>query len=71
MMNLLISELQPVNAVLDWPALWADNLDSDLQSGPVEIEPSDYLEPLPNDRLPAWYQPRVTALRILIVGSDR
>ena len=68
-MHLVISEFQPADVVLDWPSLWADDLDNDLNLGPVEIEPSDYLEPLPSDRLPAWYQPRIGALRILIVGS--
>lgn len=70
-MNLLISEFQPADAVLDWPILWADDLDGESKLGPVEIEPSDYLEPLPNDRLPAWYQPRVAALRTLFLGGNQ
>jgi hypothetical protein len=67
-MNLLISELQPLDAVLDWPTLWAENLDGDQPFRPVEIEPSDYLEPLPTEGLPAWYEPRISALRKVIIG---
>jgi hypothetical protein len=39
--------------------------------GRAGLRQADHLEPLPNDRLPAWHQPRVAALRTLIVGSDR
>ena len=68
-MNLLISELQPLEAVLDWPIRWAEDLDAEVVPRAIESEPSDYQEPLPADRLPAWYEPRILALRLAIAGE--
>jgi hypothetical protein len=68
-MNLLISEHQPLDAVLDWPTLWAEGLDAEEARRAADVEPSDDLEPLPTGHLPAWYEPRISALRQAIVGE--
>jgi hypothetical protein len=68
-MNLLISEHQPLDAVLGWPPLWAEGLGDDATRAAIEAEPSDFLGPLPTDRLPAWYEPRISALRRALVGG--
>ena len=67
-MNLLISEIQLVDAVLDDATVWIDGLDSDLALVSVEPEISEWLDDAPSNPRPFWFQPRLSALRSLIVG---
>jgi len=68
-MNLLISELQSVDAALDNMILWSDDLGSDLVLGSVEIETFEYQGQFATDRGPVWFQPRLSALRQLFGGE--
>jgi len=68
MVNLLISELVPMDVVLDRAIPWMDDLESYLSTLPTEPEAlEDHEQPAPG-RWTAWCEPRLSALRQLIAG---
>ena len=68
-MNLLISESLPVGAVLDRAIPWLDDLDDYLASLAADDEICEHEGRIATTREPAWYEPRVSALRQTILGD--
>lgn len=67
-MKLLISELLPVDAGLDRAIPWADDLDDYLVSLAAEDEICEHEGRIATTGGPAWYEPRISALRQAILG---
>ena len=67
-MNLLISEALPVDAVLDRAIPWIDDLDDYLASLAADDERHEHEGRIETRREPAWYEPRLSALRQAILG---
>ena len=67
-MNLLSSEMVPVDATLDRAIVWSNDLDCAVALACADLEESDYLEEVPPVGWTVWSWPRLSALRSLIVG---
>ena len=68
MMKLLISESLPVDAGLDRAIPWANDLGDYLASLAADEEHREHAGRIPAVRDPAWYEPRLAALRQAILG---
>jgi hypothetical protein len=68
-MNLLISEVQPVDAVLDRAIPWLDNLNEYLSSPLADDESQDHPGRIVSSPEPAWYELRLSMLRQAIMDA--
>jgi hypothetical protein len=66
-MNLLISEILPVDVVLDRAIPWMDDVDNYLSSLAVEDESPEHEGRISTSREPAWYELRLSVLRQAIM----
>ena len=66
-MNLLISELLPVDAVLDRAIPWMDDLNDYLSSLATEDESLEHAGRIVSSPEPAWYELRLSILRQVIM----
>jgi hypothetical protein len=74
-MNLLISEILPVDIAVNHAIFWPDELDRFPELPPIELSPVDrdaidWCEYTWPSQMTAWYEPRITALRYLFDGSQ-
>jgi hypothetical protein len=69
-MRLLISDIRPVDAVLDRAIPWTDDLADALELRPEDGEAPDGEELLEPGRRHHWYEPRLSALRRLIADQQ-
>lgn len=69
-MNLLISEMPPVDLVLDRAIPWMDDLGDDRSSPAGADEGREHEGRVATSRDPAWYEPRLSKLRQLIMNAD-
>jgi hypothetical protein len=67
-MKLLISESPPVEAGLGRAIPWEDDLDSYLTALAADEECREHEGRIVAGRDPAWYEPRLAALRQAILG---
>ena len=68
-MTLLISEMLPADAVLDRAIPWVEDVYDYLASLAADDESWEHEGRLPSASEPAWYEPRLSALRQVILGS--
>jgi hypothetical protein len=69
-MNLLISELLPMDAALDRAIPWLDDLDAFLASLAGDDERPECEEHVEASLKPAWYWPRLSVPRKVIDRSN-
>jgi hypothetical protein len=68
-MNLLISEMLPVDAVLDRAIPWMDSLNDYLWSQAAEDESQEHAGRIVSSPDPAWYELRLSTLRQVIMDA--
>ena len=68
-MALLISEMLTADGVLERAIPWVDEAYEYLTSLVAEDEIREHEGRVPSGSEPAWYQPRLSALRQVILGT--
>ena len=68
-MTLLISEMLTADVALDRAIPWVDDAYEYLASLVAEDEIREHEGRVPSGSEPAWYEPRLSALRQVILGA--
>ena len=68
-MMLLVSEMLPADAVLDRAIPWVEDVYDYVASLAADDEIVEHEGRVPSGPEPAWYEPRMSALRQVILGS--